>query len=210
MGIVTVATGSHFKFVNSSDANTPPCLLPGEIGNLFEDVLEGKKVVMDVETEGTGEHGISELKPDGAYLSPNETCFKKLDDSFLCFTKATDDDGCYEETERRRLNGRQLTSCGGHSASSCAYCGPDGTEITSARHGGWCNGECEMNRMETACESLPSVTVRSSGPVSCGGHSARSCAYCGPGGSRITSARHGGWCNGECEMNRMETACVSA
>ena len=87
--------------------------------------------------------------------------------------------------------GATEVSCGGHTAASCAECGP----------WYWCNGDCAwsdgkcrdivssflMRRFFTTVSYLFKVTE-----VSCGGHYAASCSQCGPNWT---------YCNGDCFWN---------
>jgi len=86
-------------------------------------------------------------------------------------------------------------TCGGHSAPSCAEC-PNDNGIDRGQ--AWCNGDCRfMNNQCITYEEAGNIVVTGV-VVSCGGHSAPSCAEC-PNVNGIDRGQ--GWCNGVCFWN---------
>lgn len=101
----TVSHGHHIGVVKTSE-DEPVCIHLNEFEDMKAGILSGERVVLDIETDGTGTHDVKIFDGQGASISENTTCYNIDDPSKeLCFTKMD----CGTETHRKLWESRGLS-----------------------------------------------------------------------------------------------------
>lgn len=108
----TIAHGNRIPVLNTTD-DAPLCISLDDYELIKEGVYQGEKVVLDVEAEEDGSHGVQVLGDGESYITEDRACYNVNDDNKrICFEKAN----CATQTHRALWESRGLSSDG---AQSC-------------------------------------------------------------------------------------------
>lgn len=128
----TIAHGNRVPVFNTTD-DSPLCISLEDYEVIKDGIYQGEKVILDVESEEDGSHGIHSLDGE-SYITEDRACYNVNDpDKIICFEKSN----CATQTHRALWEARGLGSQG---ASSCSctttwYPYACGRIVTEKRYG---------------------------------------------------------------------------
>lgn len=128
----TVAHGNRIPVFNTTDSS-PICIHSDEFEAIKEGVLDGAKVILDIESEADGSHGIQTIDGTEAYITDEKTCYN-IDDpnKMFCIEKSD----CVTEKHRALWEARSLGAyTPGYGMIVCGYGGPPGAPCAGMEKG---------------------------------------------------------------------------